>query len=926
MSNFPQYSNVEKTIQDTLKSRLNNQVKMSGMMPWIRIASAVTNNSDTSGDATGCIISSNITDTSFESKYGTPSHSGAIGRDFNGNLVKEESPERGLRPSPTITSLDIKNGAEGLTRKASFDIVCSTLSQAETISKFFLEPRFYVLVEWGWNTRDGYSQMAQLSNKNADLKPVCEMITYNNLGVRKKKRRDSKGEYDAFLGVITGGGIGFGDNETYILSVEITTTGEIPAYLQNHKGTQFTDSSPFVDSSDKFGEEEIKDAEELSQDGGDVDLGRLYFMKMFNALPAHKQITNVKSLIDESEINYTSLEEPSTRPWSHPDNFLNFDEKIPEISNSELSNGKVKANKLDENGNAIDGEYVNVELPTDSKIVDTDRYIRMGLAWKILNQVSEMNYKEETKCKNPFGKGNIKTLSPNINIDNTICRAHRNIFSADKSKLFIPNTQLPDFGLDRVLQQKGNTEDNDKTRNNWIELTKDTKGGYTVNRIVDVSFKETNIRFPEPNSTKLKKGSMYVYSDIYYGDSSFDDTNFPSSSGPYEWGFLKNLYINFDFFVSCLSRNGLFMKDVAYDILNGLSTAVNMYWNFQIVPSGCLSPDNKGNEELTVKDWNYIGYDINKEKRDTLIKDLWKIQTRGINSPFLSANLDMNIPGALANQIMAQRVAGYEGVSSENGNTRDANASSIEQKSQWFLFGNGYQDPIEYELVQHRRAINGDEDKDKGPIIKKQNGYTYAYSGGHGGTTRVPKYEYTYKDGSEASREDYESQTKKREDNVKSNFNTFVQSSGIFPRNKDRKFYKDLDTNLITSIRLTYTGGNVSGITANRNNNLDKFFIVGTFNDQKLLKQIENGTISPDEQTNKSPSLLPIKLTATLTGISGIKVGDIVTFTDLPHNFKNKLYQVFQVNHQIGESGWTTEIDFRMRNVGLENIDEVVGN
>ena len=223
MANFPQYSNVEPQIQETLKSRIGNNVEMSKLMPWIRISSAVDG---------GCIIGSNLQIDSFSTRYGNSTKSGMIGTNFKGQPVEEDFSTRGLRPSPVIENLNVQNGAEGLTRKASFEIKCFSLVQAEKVCKYFLEPRFYVLVEWGWNTKDSYTSIANLREGN-EPGPIWEMISYNNLGIVKKKRKDSKGHYDGFLGVITGGGISYGDDETHIIAVEITTTGEIPAYLQS---------------------------------------------------------------------------------------------------------------------------------------------------------------------------------------------------------------------------------------------------------------------------------------------------------------------------------------------------------------------------------------------------------------------------------------------------------------------------------------------------------------------------------------------------------------------------------------------------------------------------------------------------------------------------------------------------------------------
>ena len=40
------------------------------------------------------------------------------------------------------------------------------------------------------------------------------------------------------LAIITGGNTTFGDNESYNIEVELTSIGEMPAYLQHHKNIQ----------------------------------------------------------------------------------------------------------------------------------------------------------------------------------------------------------------------------------------------------------------------------------------------------------------------------------------------------------------------------------------------------------------------------------------------------------------------------------------------------------------------------------------------------------------------------------------------------------------------------------------------------------------------------------------------------------------
>ena len=73
-----------------------------------------------------------------------------------------------------------------------------------------------------------------------------------------KKRKQSTGTYDALLGIVTGGNMSFGDNESYSIEVELTSVGEIPAYLQHHKNVRLSgDSSNINNSSDKFPMEDI---------------------------------------------------------------------------------------------------------------------------------------------------------------------------------------------------------------------------------------------------------------------------------------------------------------------------------------------------------------------------------------------------------------------------------------------------------------------------------------------------------------------------------------------------------------------------------------------------------------------------------------------------------------------------------------------
>ena len=91
----------------------------------------------------------------------------------------------------------------------------------------------------------------------------------------------------------------FGDNESYSIEVELTSVGEIPAYLQHHKNVRLSgDSSNINNSSDKFPMEDIEDDADEEK-----TIGRALFKQMYNDLPASKRIKSVKNLVNQDWSN-----------------------------------------------------------------------------------------------------------------------------------------------------------------------------------------------------------------------------------------------------------------------------------------------------------------------------------------------------------------------------------------------------------------------------------------------------------------------------------------------------------------------------------------------------------------------------------------------------------------------------------------------
>jgi hypothetical protein len=745
----------------------------------------------------------------------------------------------------------------------------------DTITRYFLEPRFYVLAEWGWNTNEVINSMAKL--KGGAEAAVCEMVSYVNLSTMKDKRKNSKGHYDAFLGVITGGGVTYGDDETYIVDVEVTTQGEIPAYLQQHKGTVkgIKTTGNGNDSSLTFDVDEIEAAEKASL------LGKALFMYMFNDLPGAKQIQKVKDLMTQEK-------------WLAEYNYINM-------------NGNVK-DKLLETLKDVD---VNVEdaeddarVPTSQPLISEERFIRVELAWEILNSIDADLLPKPIQCG---GNPDRKSLDFRINIDNTICRAHKHMFSIDKTTLYVPNKLGPDFGLRAVLGS------NKPLKGSFLQIE---NGGLVTQNFAPAGLPDDK-NFPQPVKLDIPGGSTY------------DDSLHKIQTDEYEWGYLKDLYINFDFFCTTMEKTGAVSKDVAIELLNGLASGVNLFWNFQLVNDGSKGKDDNGNEILQVVDTSFNG------KPPTSASELARFQAIGENSPFLEFQIKLEIAGAMANQVMAQQMT-------------DESSLNVEDKVEQFtgLFANA-PDPVAKKLHQLHREEYAEEEKKKSAEreasreevekgkeeawAKTQNSGTMTETLAMGAQRIKDKFNTGIVAGVKAVLEvgaevvkdvgqgaadignkivgnDTEAEGKDRE----SNFDLFMQKAGVFPKLNDPENMPDLANEWYDIIK------------SNDATLDDKTLICATWADSQLLRQIyeydlnpTNAKLGAEKSAAKNPGYLPIEVTFKIHGVSGIKVGDVLRITDLPHVYRRKMLQVFNVSNTIDDDLWTTEVTAKLRNVDL---------
>jgi len=608
MSVFPKLGKINDVVFTTIQSRKDSNVEVSKLISWIRVASAVENEY-----GTGLILESIPTKQTFASTYGSTNKSGRVGTTFNKTDVFAEN-DRGYRPSPVIENLNVQNGNHGLSRKATFTIKCFTLAQAEILTKYFYQPGYCVLVEYGWNTTKSMEHRADLSKDGA-----CEIARYNNYSYITQKREKSLGTYDGFMGRVTGGGYKNGDGETYVIDVELTTLGEIPTYLQVHKGGIDAENIDEVDSSLRYNVSEIKDSASNT-----LSIGLGLFQMVYNKLPNEKRSRRVKGLTaSESDFG----KDVNNIPYINERNFINVDETMREILLNNFKSLVGTDLKTRNNDGTVQSNY----LPEGAPLISEHSYIRLELAFRILNEYAVSIERTDTRCS-----GNVKSYSYLINTNDTIIGAHKWMFSIDGSKLFIPNENHPKFGLAKAFSTTDTSNEpilrpallgsGDATSENSIVDDLNPWKGSGVNHLY--AFPSTQVL--EPDTT--------------------DKDIIPQTAKAHQWGYLRNLYINLDFFIEVLSRSNYVLKDILFELLNGMSAAAGSQWQFDLaeVPHETRKGQSTFDYEIKVVDRNFIG------GGDLTTNQITKFYSKGVDTPFLSSDLSMPIPSEMRNRILGR--------------------------------------------------------------------------------------------------------------------------------------------------------------------------------------------------------------------------------------------------------------------------------
>ena len=781
MAYFPQFSNFKDYVQAKLNSRKDNSIGVSQLNVWVRLTSGV-------GD--GLVMTSNPDYQLFRAAgastgiYDGAGGNATIGVDWDGKSVSAGGGNL-LRPKPAVTSVEVDEGAGGISRKATISITAFTLEQMETVCEYFLEPGYTVFLEFGWNTSDSATGLVTINTSN-----VAGMQNFDKVN---KKRETSNGDYENYLGYITGGSVSFDDGK-WTITTNLTGFVELPFYLQTHKSQLAGGvSGSIVDSSTLNYLASNIEAEK--------DYGRKAFKIMFNDLPAERKNQSVRNLEDYFERDYI---------------FINFDDEIKNAINEEFGTikpdgtGGFRERTLSEAAVEFVGLGSGVSFNLESegvKIVGDERFIRLGNLMQILTAATMSSFKLTDGTD----------VSINFDISQTVISAHKRIFSTDRSKLFIPNPQTPKFSLEENAPAQ-----------------------LVDNSIGPIKFPQ-NIACPESGIQK----------------------------DAYEWGYLKDLYINFDFAKDIIGTTNLTIKDVIYQILNGASSAVNSQWDFQIQEA----PLKNGVINLQIVDLNLVS------KTDNV--NIYEFSVFGNNSIFIDSSFSMELGGAMMNKIIGERV----GINANPDLTRpgiftDTNDKILNEvnRTQKIIIDVPDGTPATEQSSEIVRR------EDLRTARRRRIGDTAANTADAADDAAAVRRASASAAETAANQAEVEEEAKKEA--VKQRISQFFGKISYYPKvgiKKDDITEPDIDF-------LCYAA---------------------VYDDTVLLDGYKQNTQNNNSQY--SP-ILPITFSFTIHGISGIQRGDKFKVKGIPKTFDRGFFQVTSVKHALDGMMWKTSVEGSFRN------------
>ena len=909
---FPRFTQISQRVHSSIVSgmsgtgyqTLNRNKTLSGKFPWIRIFSGAEN---------GLILkSANLDDTLKQvdeykmvgtnstlvspGSYGNSKAGGPLGKDFKGKWVypsiayqqgktttntnefNSEEQDWVLRPSPVVTGLELKEGKDHISKVASLVIKCFSLAQLEEMQKYFMEPGFSILIEYGWNDTEALTQLIETT----DTRTIVKQAADENLNdsILQNKRINSWGNYDSFFGFIVGANVE-SENENFIINVNLRGMPGLPTYLQTQHNVNklevVKDANGKVTSKSVtvFPTTKLYSISDISQQGaGDVAASGRRYKYMFNSLPPQRQTPEVAKYVTKAETGGLS----DAFGWF---DLIGFDYNVNNVVHSYKSTSAIE--EVGKQLGLVKEFKVGSWTVPKEKLGSTYKYINFGLAIRILQANNGlMSYK--------IGDKEVKVrIEPSAYIG-----AFPKIFSTDPTKLIIPG-KIPDF-FEYFLNE------NEVPAETILTSEFDAKiGGWSFVQYGDLPAKDPSTGKQDPNWNGFweKPG--------YYGDI--------------QW-----LYINFDIFTKAIKNSdNKSIKDVLLDMLNEMSSAVNSFWNFQLIEK----VDDLGNIVIGIIDENWAGYCPIQKKNIQLFRHSGEL------SVFLESSLQIDIPAETANQIILKR-ENY--ISNPNAQGLDIGGIFTDKKDLFFT-GIGYEENKKLTdggsgaktIAQLKKDLEAKKEYkkqwvstmkiDNSFISRAARYWTQAYAN----QTIIEYLDPTTK---EVIFTSISNPSNLQEPYLEKGSNT---AEGV----KWDQLLADIKQleDAVVETQATTLSNNINKIDIIANpeitfmaddkpkesfenpasGNLKGYFRIYCCTDTQLFDILKNNAFEA-YGVGKTSILLPIKYTFKIFGKSGIRRGDVFNVVGIPERYeKNGYFQVINIEQQIEGNLWTTTVTGQYR-------------
>ncbi len=106
------------------------------------------------------------------------------------------------------------------------------------------------------------------------------------------------------------------------------------------------------------------------------------------------------------------------------------------------------------------------------------------------------------------------------------------------------------------------------------------------------------------------------------------------------------------------------------------------------------------------------------------------------------------------------------------------------------------------------------------------------------------------------------------------------------------------------------------GTKKNISNVLDDYLFVASWDDVKILKQLEREWKGTGKMrgSKTSSAILSIEFSFEIHGVSGLKIGDVFRVSDIPSTFKSGVFQIMEQSHSLTGGLWKTSVSAKLRN------------